>query len=179
MTGTAWAADAAAYEAGHEGLFADPTFWVGVAFVLFLVLAGRKLWAGLTGGLDKRREAIAKTLADAEHLRADALKAKAEAEQTLAQATAEAEGIVALAREEVQRMQARAAANLETAIALREQQAKDRIAQAEAQATKDVRDTAVDVALAATRALLRDQVGTGKTQTLVDEAIAELPRRLH
>jgi F-type H+-transporting ATPase subunit b len=147
--------------------------------VLFLALAGRKLWAGLTGGLDKRSEAIAKTLADAERLRADALKAKAEAEQTLAQATAEAEGIVALAREEVQRMQARAATNLETVIALREQQAKDRIAQAEAQATKDVRDTAVDVALSATRALLRDQVGTGKAQTLVDEAIAELPRRLH
>jgi len=180
MIGTAWAADAdAAHGAAHDGLFADPTFWVAVAFVLFLALAGRKLWAGLTAGLDKRSEAIAKSLADAERLRADALKAKTEAEQTLTQATSEAEGIVALAREEVQRMQARAAANLETAIALREQQAKDRIAQAEAQATKDVRDTAVDVALSATRALLRDQVGAGKAQTLVDEAIAELPRRLH
>jgi F-type H+-transporting ATPase subunit b len=178
MSGTAWAADAA-HEAGHGGLFADPTFWVAIAFLLFIAFAGRKIWAGITNGLDKRTDAIAKTLADAEHLRADALKAKTEAEQTLAQATAEAEGIVALAREEVQRMQTRAAANLETAVALREQQAKDRIAQAEAQATKDVRDTAVDVALSATRALLREQVGAGKAQTLVDEAIAELPRRLH
>src|SRR6201999_2590443 len=111
--------------------------------------------------------------------RADALKAKAEAEQTLAKATAEAEAILVQAREEVQRMQARAAQNLETVVALREQQAKDRIAQAEASATKDVRDTAVDVALAATRALLREQVGAGKAENLVDQAIAELPRRLH
>ena len=178
MIGTAWAAgnEGAAHA---EGFFSDPTLWVGVAFVLFFVFAGRKLWAGMTGGLDKRAEAISRAVDDAERLRADALKAKAEAEQTLAQATSEAEAILGQAREEVRRMQARAAANLENAVALREQQAKDRIAQAEAAATKDVRDTAVDVALAATRALLRDQVGAGKVQTLVDEAIAELPRRLH
>ena len=76
-------------------------------------------------------------------------------------------------------MQTRAAQQLETAVALREQQAKDRIAQAEATASKEVRDTAVDVALAATRALLRDQVTSGRAQALVDEAIAELPKRLH
>ncbi len=173
----AWAADS--HEAGHGGIFADPTFWVGIAFLIFVGIAGRKIWGGITTGLDKRSESIAKSVADAERLRADALKAKAEAEQTLAKATAEAEAILVQAREEVQRMQARAAQNLENVVALREQQAKDRIAQAEASATKDVRDTAVDVALAATRALLREQVGAGKAETLVDQAIAELPRRLH
>ncbi len=176
--GSAWAAEG--HEAaGHGGIFSDPTFWVGIAFLIFVAFAGRKIWSGITTGLDKRSESIAKAVADAERLRADALKAKADAERTLAQATSEAEAILGQAREEVQRMQARAAQNLETVVALREQQAKDRIAQAEAAATKEVRDTAVDVALAATRALLREQVGSGKAQALVDEAIAELPRRLH
>jgi len=175
---SAWAAEG--HEAaGHGGIFSDPTFWVGIAFLIFVAFAGRKIWGAITTGLDKRSESIAKAVADAERLRADALKAKADAERTLAQATAEAEAILGQAREEVQRMQARAAQNLETVVALREQQAKDRIAQAEAAATKEVRDTAVDVALAATRALLREQVGSGKAQALVDEAIAELPRRLH
>ena len=50
-------------------------------------------------------------------------------------------------------MQARAEASLKNAVALREQQALDRIAQSEAAATKQVRDTAVDVALSATRDL--------------------------
>ena len=76
-------------------------------------------------------------------------------------------------------MQARAATSLQNAIALREQQALDRIAQSEAAASKQVRDTAVDVALGATRALLREQVGSGKSQDLVDQAITDLPRRLH
>ncbi len=76
-------------------------------------------------------------------------------------------------------MQARAEASLKNAVALREQQALDRIAQSEAAAAKQVRDTAVDVALSATRALLREQVGAGRSEAMVNEAIGDLPKRLH
>ena len=182
MFGTAWAADKAAQnavEGKDAGFLHDPTTWVAVAFVLFFVLLGKILLTKVTELLDKRSAAIAKSLSDAERLRAEAIAAKTAAEKTLAQATAEAEGIIAQARDEVARMQARAATSLQNAIALREQQALDRIAQSEAAASKQVRDTAVDVALGATRALLREQVGSGKSQDLVDQAITELPRRLH
>lgn len=176
MIGTAWAAGA---DGASGGLFSDPGFWVAVAFVLFFALAGKILWKSIRDLLDKRAADIAKALADAERLRSEALQAKQNAERTLAQASSEGGAIIQQAREEAERMKARAAASLETAIALREQQARDRIAQAEAQASKQVRDTAVDVALAATRALLREQVGAGRTGAMIDEAIAELPKRLH
>ena len=177
MIGTAWAADAAE---GHGGsIFSDPAFWVGVAFVLFFVLAGKAMWKRVSDMLDKRTAAIVKALGDAERLRDEALKARQEAERTLAQATTESGAIIQQARDEAQRMEARAAANLKTAVALREQQALDRIAQSETAATKQVRDTAVDVALSATRALLREQVGAGRSEAMITEAIGELPRRLH
>ena len=168
MIGTAWAADAA----GGGGMFSDPAFWVAVAFFLFFALAGKALWGRISGMLDKRSADIAKALADAARLREEAMKAKQDAERTLGQAATEGAAIIQQAREEAERMQARAAQNLETAVALREQQALDRIAQSEAAATKEVRDTAVDVALSATRALLREQVGSGRSAALVDEAIA-------
>jgi F-type H+-transporting ATPase subunit b len=177
MIGTDWAADAAGEHGG--GIFSDPAFWVGVAFLLFFALAGKAMWKRVSDMLDKRAAAIAKALADAERLREEALKAKQEAERTLAQATTEGGAIIQQAREEAERMQTRAAASLQAQVALREQQALDRIAQSEAAATKQVRDTAVDVALAATRALLREQVGAGRSEAMVDEAIGELPRRLH
>ena len=177
MIGTAWAADAAE---GHGGsIFSDPAFWVGVAFILFFVLAGKAMWKRVSDMLDKRTAAIVKALGDAERLRDEALKARQEAERTLAQATTESGAIIQQARDEAQRMEARAAANLKTAVALREQQALDRIAQSETAATKQVRDTAVDVALSATRALLREQVGAGRSEAMINEAIGELPRRLH
>jgi F-type H+-transporting ATPase subunit b len=173
--GSAWAADAAAE---HGSFFSDPETWVAAAFLLFVALVGKILWSKVVELLDKRSSAIASALADAERLRSEAIAARAAAEQTLAHATAEAEGILSNAREEVSRLQARAAASLQHQIALREQQALDRIAQSEAAAAKQVRDVAVDTALAATRTLLREQVGSGSTQD-VDQAIAELPRRLH
>ena len=182
MFGTAWAADKAAQaavEGQDHGIFGNPETWVAVAFVLFVVLLGKILWTKVGELLDKRSAAIARMLEDAARLRNEAIAAKAQAEQTLAQATAEAEAILSHAREEVSRVQARAATSLQHQIALREQQAIDRIAQSEAAAAKQVRDTAVDVALTATRSLLREQVGSGKSQDLLEQAIAELPRRLH
>src|SRR5712672_282553 len=176
MIGTAWAADAAGE---HGGIFSDPAFWVGVAFVLFFVLAGKVMWKRVSDMLDKRTAAIVKALGDAQRLRDEALQAKQEAERTLAQATTEGGAILQHAREEAERMQAKAAASLQAAVALREQQALDRIAQSETAATKQVRDTAVDVALSATRALLREQVGAGRSEPIISEAIGELPRRLH
>lgn len=176
--GSAWAAGTEGV-AEHTSFFANPETWVAVGFLLFVALLGKVLWTRLSAMLDKRSADIARALGDAEKLRTDALRAKADAQRTLDEAAAEANAIVAQAREEAQRMQQHAAQHLETAIALREQQTLDRIAQSEASAAKQVRDTAIDLALTATRTLLRDQVGSGKAEKLVDEAIAELPRRLH
>jgi F-type H+-transporting ATPase subunit b len=177
MIGTAWAADAAGEHGG--GIFSDPAFWVGVAFVLFFALAGKLMWKRVSDMLDKRTAAIVKALSDAERLRDEALKARQEAERTLSRAATEGGAILQQAREEAKRMQARAEASLKNAVALREQQALDRIAQSEAAAAKHVRDTAVDVALSATRALLREQVGAGRSEAMVNEAIGDLPKRLH
>jgi F-type H+-transporting ATPase subunit b len=176
--GSAWAAGSEGV-AEHTSFFANPETWVAVGFVLFVAVLGKALWTRISALLDKRSADIARALGDAEKLRTDALRAKADAQRTLDEATAEAEAIVAQAREEVRRMQQHAAQHLETAIALREQQAVDRIAQSEAAAAKHVRDTAIDLALTATRSLLREQVGVGSAEKLVNEAIAELPRRLH
>lgn len=177
MFGTAWAADEAAHHSG--GLFSEPEFWVAIAFVLFCIVTGKKIVQGLNKLLDDRTALIRRTLGEAESLRAEAQKARADAEKALADSAKLAEGIIAQAKAEAEYLAKHAAEQREALIARREQQAKDRIAQIEAAASKEVRDMAVDVAMSATRALLRERVGNGDAAGLVDQAIAELPRRLH
>ena len=150
MIGTAWAADA---PGGGGGLFSDPTFWVAVAFFLFLAIAGKQIVKGLTKLLDDRTALIARTLGEAEKLRNEAQKARDDAQKSLADSARLAQEIVAQARQEAERLTQHAAEERETLIGRREQQARDRIAQAEAQASREVRNMAVDVALAATRTL--------------------------
>ena len=76
LFGSAWAANKAAenaVEGKDAGFFHDPATWVAVSFVLFFVLLGKILFTKITELLDKRSGAIAKSLADAERLRAEAL----------------------------------------------------------------------------------------------------------
>ena len=175
MISTAWAADAH----GGGGLLSDPTFWVAVAFVIFLAIAGKTLTRGIIKQLDDRTALIARTLGEAEKLRTEAHKARDDAQKSLADSAKLAQEIIAQAKQEAERLSQHAAEEREALIARREQQAKDRIAQAEAQSSRDIRNMDVDVALAATRSLLKDQVGSGRTQAMIDESIGDLPKRLH
>ena len=92
---------------------------------------------------------------------------------------AEAEKIIAQARQEAARLKIDAEKDLENAIARRKQQALDRIAQTEAQAITQVRNTVIDVALAAAEKLITTSLDPAKRQALADKAIGELQGRLN
>ena len=95
------------------------------------------------------------------------------------EALKDAADIVNSARQEAERLAADAARELDAMLKRREQQALDRIAQAESDALKEVRNTAVDIAIKATRALLIESLSPEKASALVDAAIKDLPSRLH
>ena len=42
----------------HESFFGNPRTWIGLAFFIFYAIFGRKLWAAITGLLDKRAASI-------------------------------------------------------------------------------------------------------------------------
>ena len=169
---------AATGEAHVETFYEDPTFWVGVAFLIFIALVGRTLWRALAGMLDERSRKIAASIAEAERLRHEAETALADYQRKQRQALKDAHGIIEQAKVEAERMKAHAQEELGKQLALRERQALDRIAQAEQRALADVRNQAVDVAIAATRAMLKDGIDAGKARGLVDEAIVQLPKKM-
>jgi len=160
-------------------LLSDPTFWVAVAFVIFMAIIVWKAVGPMMRALDKRAERIRDELDEAQRLREDAQHLLAEYKRKLRDAEKEAEEMYAHAQEEAERLKRAGEAQLEAALTRREQQAKDRIAQAEQQAVAQVRALAADVAVAATRDLLVESVDKKTADALIDEAVKQIPDRMH
>ncbi|WP_299377711.1 F0F1 ATP synthase subunit B [uncultured Kiloniella sp.] len=160
-------------------LFQNPTFWVGVAFAIFVFLVVTKGGKGIVAGLDARGEAIRKTLEEAQNLREEAQKTLAEYKRKQRDALKEAEAIIEHAKQEAKRVQEDAATDLEESLKRREQQAMDKIAQAETAALNEVRDQAVDVAITATKNILAGSMTKAKAKTLMDDSISSLGEKFH
>ena len=159
--------------------FGGSTFWVLIAFAIFVAFMVWKARGAITGALDARAEAIRTEIDEAQRLREEAQSLLAEYQRKQRDALQEAEGMLRAAEEEAVRLRARAEKDLAASLKRREQQALDRIAQAEATAQAEVRNTAIDLAVSATRRLLEDRLDEKKAAGLVDRAIEELPEKLH
>lgn len=176
----AWAAEAAAHGAAHvEPFYATAEFMVAIALAVFVFLIGRRAFNLLGVALDDRAEKIKDRINEAAQLAEDAQAMLATYERKQRDAAEEADSILAGARREAERLTADAKRDLEGALKRREAQAMERIAQAEKAAIDEVRGRAVDVAIEATRKLLAERMTPKQQATLIDDAIAELPKRLH
>jgi F-type H+-transporting ATPase subunit b len=160
-------------------LFHDPELAVAIAFVIAIVVVSKKVWLALSGLLDERAAKIKAELDEAQRLKDDAQKMLGQFQRKQRDALQEAEAIVAHAREESQRYAERAQRELEAAIERRERLAAERVALAEAKAIAEVRNTAVDIAISAARRVIAERLGDAQRNSLVDQAIAELPQRLN
>ncbi len=158
----------------------DAEFWVAVSFFGFIAVAFYyKLPGMITKALDERAAKIRNELEEAQRLREEARTLLAEYQRKQRDAVKEAEEIVAHAKIDAERYAAEAARDLESALARRAGMAETRIAQAEAQAVKDVRAAAVDLAIGAARRLLADELAGERGDKLVDDAISELKTKMH
>jgi F-type H+-transporting ATPase subunit b len=157
----------------------DPTFWVAIAFVVFVGLMVWKARKPVLDGIDARAERIKAELDEAQRLREEAQKMLAEYKRKQRDAAKEAEELLASARHEADLLRQQAAEDLKATLARREKAALDKITQAEAQALQEVRAQAVDIAMAATAKLLSENVDPARDQAMVNQAIKDLGQKLH
>ncbi|WP_144300043.1 F0F1 ATP synthase subunit B family protein [Elioraea rosea] len=160
-------------------MLSDPKFWVGVSFVLFVIVAWKPLVMRLAKALDARGEKIRAEIEEARRLRAEAEAMLKRAEAARAEAEAEAAALLMHAKDEATRIGEQARADLDAALKRRERMALDRIAAAEVEASAAVRAAAADVAVAAARDLIAKGLTQDGHAALVDAAIADIPQKLH
>lgn len=163
----------------HEESLPWAEIWLVLALAILVALAYRPAKRAILGALDARAVKIKTDLDEAQRLREEAQATLANYQRRQRDALAEAEQIVAHARQDAERMREQARLDLEQTLQRRERLALDRVAQAEANAVAEVRTIAVDVAVEAARRMIRQQVKGQKATALIDDSIESLPGKLH
>jgi len=160
-------------------MFQTPEFWVLVSFVLFIAVVAKKGWAVITDMLDRRSAAIRAEIEEARQLKEEAQALLADYRRRQRDAAQETETIIARAREQAERHRTQAQEALDRTLTRRREQALDKIAQAEADAIREVRSLAVDIAMSATRQVIAERLSDERANVLVDGSIREIPQKLH
>jgi len=161
-------------------VFAEPEFWVAVAFVIFVgVLIYVGVPAMMTKALDERAKRVQADLDEARRLKDEAQKLLTEYKAKQRQADDEAAAIIAGAKAEAERYATEAKAKMEEFVARRAKMAETKIAQAEAQAVADVRAAAADAAVSAAERILTDSVKGKVADDLLARGIGDVKTKLN
>lgn len=161
-------------------LLQDPEFWVAVAFLVFMVLIWRVGgFSSLGSGLDARGKRIQAELNEARRLREEAARVLADYTRRRQDAEREAQSIVATARDEAERVAREAHDRMTDFVTRRTAAAEAKIAQAEVQATQQVRAAAADAAVRVSETILREELGGEAGQAQVVKSLAEVRAKLH
>jgi len=159
---------------------ANTDFIVLIAFILFIgVLFYFKVPGMLSKMLDDRSTGIQSELDEARSLRDEAQALLASYERKHREVQEQADKIVAQAKIDAEAAADQAREDLARSIERRMAAAEDQIASAQAAAIKEVRDTAVTVAIAAARDVIAKQMTAADANKLVDDAISQVDAKLH
>ncbi|MFO0388796.1 MAG: F0F1 ATP synthase subunit B [Alphaproteobacteria bacterium] len=157
----------------------NPTFWVAVSFIGFVLLSFKKIKAILLKTLDDRTANIRIELDTARKLRDEAEAILADYRRKQAEYMQEAEQMLVKARADADAYRINAEKDLKTSMEARTQQALDKIAQEESKAIQDVRNHVVDIALAAARSILIEHVSKLPQDELVKLVVSDIERKIH
>jgi F-type H+-transporting ATPase subunit b len=161
-------------------MFAEPEFWVAVAFVILMsVFAYLGVHRTVLKTLDHRSDRIKAELDDARRLKDEAVKLLAEYQARHATAEREAQDIIASAKAEAERIASEAKTKLEDFVARRTKTAESKIALAEAQALSDVRAAAANAAVTAASTILSQSVKGPVADELLAKGITEVREKLN
>ena len=161
-------------------MFAEPEFWVAVAFVILMgVFAYFGIHRTVLTTLDHRSARIKAEIDDARRLKDEAAKLLAEYRARRATAEREARDIIASAKAEAERIASEAKTKMEDFVARRTKTAESKIALAEAQALADVRAAAANAAVTAASTILSQTVKGSVAEDLLAKGITEVREKLN
>ena len=123
------------------------TAWVLIAFILFFVLVGKKLWSALTTNLDQRKKMIENELNEAKKLREEAqaeLNASLKKQKEINKQVLD---IINDAKSTAKQIEADALKKSDIIIKRKEEQAKQKINNAQIEAINNIKNMSAELSV--------------------------------
>ena len=150
------------------------TAWVLVAFILFFVLVGKKLWSALTTNLDQRKKMIENELNEAKKLREEAqaeLNASLKKQKEINKQVLD---IINDAKSTAKQIEADALKKSDIIIKRKEEQAKQKILSLEAEAIKNIKEITSSIVIESSKTYIKHKLDNKENINLISKSLNEV-----
>ena len=154
------------------------TAWVLIAFILFFVLVGKKLWSALTTNLDQRKKMIENELNEAKKLREEAqaeLNASLKKQKEINKQVLD---IINDAKSTARQIEADALKKSDIIIKRKEEQAKQKINNAQIEAINNIKNISAKLSVKSAKVYIQNELDSKIQKALYSDAKQKLKEKL-
>ena len=154
------------------------TAWVLIAFILFFILVGKKLWSNLTSSLDERKKMIENELNEAKKLREEAQAELNASLKKQKEINKQILGIIDNAKNTAKQIEADALKKSEIIIKRKEEQAKQKINNAQIDAINSIKNISAELSVKSAKLYIQNELNNNIQKTLYSESKEKLKEKL-
>lgn len=154
------------------------TAWVLIAFILFFVLVGKKLWSALTTNLDQRKKMIENELNEAKKLREEAqaeLNASLKKQKEINKQVLD---IINDAKSTAKQIEADALKKSDIIIKRKEEQAKQKINNAQVEALNNIKNISAELSVKSAKVYIQNELDSKIQKALYSDSKQKLKEKL-
>ena len=154
------------------------TAWVLIAFILFFVLVGKKLWLALTTNLDQRKKMIENELNEAKKLREEAqteLNASLKKQKEINKQVLD---IINDAKSTAKQIEADALKKSDIIIKRKEEQAKQKINNAQIEAINNIKNISAELSVKSAKVYIQNELDNKIQKALYSDSKEKLKEKL-
>ena len=154
------------------------TGWVLIAFILFFILVGKKLWSTLTYSLDQRKKMIENELNEAKKLREEAQNELNASLKKQKEINKQVQDIINDAKNTAKQIEADALKKSDVIIKRKEEQAKQKINNAQIEAINNIKNISAELSVKSAKIYIQNELDSTIQKSLYSESKEKLKEKL-
>ena len=154
------------------------TAWVLIAFILFFVLVGKKLWTALTDNLDQRKKMIEDELHEAKKLREEAQSELNASLKKQKEINKQVLDIINDAKSTAKQIEADALKKSDIIIKRKEEQAKQKINNAQVEALNNIKNISAELSVKSAKVYIQNELDSKIQKALYSDSKQKLKEKL-